>query len=38
LAVTLAEVGGWPGVLGRLVAGQDIGAEEARAAVSEMLA
>jgi anthranilate phosphoribosyltransferase len=36
--VTLAEVGGWSGVLGRLVAGQDLGADEARAAVTEMLA
>jgi anthranilate phosphoribosyltransferase len=31
------QAGGWPGVLGRLSAGQDLTADEARAAMAEML-
>jgi anthranilate phosphoribosyltransferase len=38
LAAPLADLGGWPGLLGRLVAGEDIGAEQASAAVAAMLA
>ena len=37
MPVPLAAVGGWPGVLGRLLAGQDLGADEAGAAVAEVL-
>ena len=35
---TLDEYGGWPGVLGTLAAGRDIGPEEARAALGSILA
>lgn len=34
---TLADYGGWPGVLGRLMVGQDLGSDEARAALAEIL-
>lgn len=34
---TLADVGGWPTVLGRLVAGEDLSAEEAGAGLAEIL-
>ncbi len=33
----LEEVGGWPGLLGRLTAGSDLSAEDARAALGEIL-
>jgi anthranilate phosphoribosyltransferase len=36
-AVTFAALGGWPGVLGRVARGEDLGAEEAGAALSEVL-
>lgn len=34
---TLADYGGWPGVLGPLVAGQDLSPDQARAALAEIL-
>jgi anthranilate phosphoribosyltransferase len=34
---SLAELGGWPQVLGRLIAGHDLSAAEARAALAEIL-
>jgi len=34
----LADVGGWPGILGRLTAGRDLTAAEAAAAMGELLA
>jgi anthranilate phosphoribosyltransferase len=36
-SLTLADAGGWPGVLGRLAAGQDLDAREAAAALGEVL-
>lgn len=35
---SLADLGGWPGVLGPLTAGTDLGAPQARAAMAEILA
>jgi anthranilate phosphoribosyltransferase len=35
--LSLAELGGWPAVLGPLVAGRDLGSELARAAMTEIL-
>jgi len=35
---SLAELGGWPFILGRLVGGEDLGSAEASAALSEILA
>lgn len=37
VALSLAEIGGWPGVLGRLGAGHDLSAAESAAAMREML-
>ena len=34
---TLDDYGGWPGILGTLAAGRDIGAGEARAALGSIL-
>jgi len=36
-ALTLAEHGGWPAILGRLTGGQSLSREEARAAMAEIL-
>jgi anthranilate phosphoribosyltransferase len=35
--VTFAGIGGWPGVLGRLLSGDDLSADEARCALGEVL-
>ncbi|MBA2751584.1 MAG: anthranilate phosphoribosyltransferase [Actinobacteria bacterium] len=37
-APSLADLGGWPFILGRLVGGEDLGSAEASAALSEILA
>jgi anthranilate phosphoribosyltransferase len=37
-SVTLDDIGGWPAVLGRLAAGEDLGSAEAGAALTEVLA
>ena len=34
---SLAELGGWPGILGRLVEGEDLGSAEVAAALAEIL-